>query len=316
MARNIDISQLSGKSVQEDNNSKGSSKILKSCDVPFFSNKKFDEIATESNGEKREKVKLGIDFMLYTITKPGHSKADYSKERNYWYNRKFATHYVDRKTVLCPSTFGKHCPICEKVEALKNEYNWYTKGVQANLDPSLKKYINQLSAREKYIYPIRYNKELYLMEMSTGNLQKELMVGIKDAPLNIQDKFFDDIKGSTAIIKFASDTFGKNPFWKATDVEFEEGREAISDEMANKIDAIDIDSLFIETDDAELERLANTIKSGGQEMEDDADVDEENESAVESRARRRATVAHVESSPEEGATPWEDTPVSDSDFDE
>ena len=63
-----------------------------------------------------------MDIMPYVVTTKNHP--DGIEKGGIWYKRPFKTHRsigADPQTVVCPTTIGKKCPICEKRAELKKE---------------------------------------------------------------------------------------------------------------------------------------------------------------------------------------------------
>lgn len=286
-----------------------SSSILKTPNVPMLNNAKFVEIAGDKN-----QIKLKIDFMLFSINKPGHPNVSETDENNVWYNKPYYTHAINKHTYICPKTFGQPCPICDKEREVKSANNCYVAGVQKTLPESLQQYIRSLGAREKLLYPVLWRDEVHLLEMSRGNLQKQLELAFENTPTEIRNSFFDDDEGYTAKITLNKKQFGGNDYWEAALIEFEDvKRPKIAQALIDQVEAIKIEDLLEVADYAELKAQLD-----GAVMEEEVEEEDDDTPAVVAASSRRkavtaeATPAPVE--PEEPAEGFQDTVISDDDF--
>jgi hypothetical protein len=154
-----------------------------------------------------------LDFFPYVITSKNHPDKDDKSGRatkgSYWYKRPFKIHRnvgAENDTVVCLSTFGKPCPICE----------YKIKRVKEGAD---KDEVKSLKPGERNLYvvnPLDSDKHekgsLYVFDISEYLFQEFLDAEIKDAD-GVPDDFFDPEEGVSLKVRFKASTMGNSkPF--------------------------------------------------------------------------------------------------------
>jgi hypothetical protein len=155
-----------------------------------------------------------LDFFPYEVTTKNHPDKHEGTGRAikgaWWYKRPFKKHGnvgADNETVVCPTSIGKPCPICE----------YKTKRAKDGAD---KEEIRSLKANDRDLYlvnPLDSAKhdagKMYLMDISDYNFQAFLDKEMKD---DVPDDFFDPEEGVSLKVRFASETMGAGkPFAQA-----------------------------------------------------------------------------------------------------
>ena len=74
--------------------------------------------------EPKEKGKFKIDVIPYETTSGNHPNE--VAKGVVWYQHPFKVHHgvgADGKSIVCPTTVGKKCPICEEISRLSKNYD-------------------------------------------------------------------------------------------------------------------------------------------------------------------------------------------------
>ena len=165
-----------------------------------------------------------LDFLPYIVTDEKHLDRDIESgiaipgndDTDLWYKKPYRLHRnigSEKKAVICPSTWGKPCPICEyKAARLKDgaEYDEVRE-----LKPSL---------RNLYlVVPIDmkdYKEEAHIWDISQFLFQEKLNEELDE---NEDYCVFPDLEeGLSVRIRFSEEIFGKNKFASTSRIDFEE----------------------------------------------------------------------------------------------
>lgn len=166
-------------------------------------------------------LQLSMDFLPYIVTMDNHP--DRNEKRNValkgyqWYKLPIKIHRnvgVTNVTIICPTTVGQRCPICEHVAQ------------QSKAKKLTKDDYKELSAKNRTLYIVipLGNKDLeevpYIWDVSDHLFQKILKTELEIDERN--DIFPDLEEGKTLDIKFIWETSGEgsNPFPKARNINF------------------------------------------------------------------------------------------------
>lgn len=179
-----------------------------------------------------------LDFIPYEVTEPRHPARDPELDEavvgtNYW-ARPFKIHKkigVDEESVVCPTSIGKKCPICEDLSRLYSENA--SKEETKPLKPSDRELYAVIPKGHK-----DYEEELHLFEISYHLFRKQLDGKLKDKPEN---EVFPNIKnGKTLRIRFDSATIGNSkPYSETGDIDFEKRDYIIEDDILDAVPKLD-----------------------------------------------------------------------------
>lgn len=233
--------------------------------------------------------KVRMDFLPYIVKSPHHPDADpetgIATQNTLWYKLPFKVHRnigVENDAVVCPTTFGKKCPICEyhakrrKDGAEKEELDAW-----------------KVSKRNLYVVvPIGHKKmdevphvwdvSDYLFQQL---LNKELLEDDDYAGFaNLED-------GLTLEIRFEEESLGKNKYYQANRIDFKPRVEAWDESILDDVPCLD--ELLIILSYRELEAKAF-------ELEMPETVEEEPEPAP--RRSRAIPEPEPEPAPRRGRT--------------
>jgi len=248
-----------------------------------------------------------IDILPYQVTVEKHPDRDDENEiavpGTYWYRRPFKIHRnigPEKSTVICPTSFGKKCPICEYRAKLFRE------GAEKSETDVLK-----TSKRILYvIIPIGnkdFDEKIHIWDMSHYLFQDLLDDELNEDP--DMAAFPDLEEGYTLKIRFDSDSFGGGkPFAKASRIDFLERDAVYEDDILSKVPKLDeilheisydeLTKLFFELDDDDVKQL----KEEQEEPEEEKLVrrrksvikEEIEEPEEEKLVRRRKKIIHQE----------------------
>lgn len=244
------------------------------------------------------KTKVGnkmIDIIPYIVTNPKHMDRQVIKEDDVdiaapgtlWYRAAFRVHRnigISNETVVCPSSFGKPCPICE----------YRKKKASEGIDKEELRPYNS-SKRSLYaVIPIDdkdYKEKVHVLDISDHCFQNKL-----NEELQFKDKFanFPDLEnGYTLSVRFVEQKMGKNAFNEATRIDFEK-REAYDESLLEQVPSLD-DLLIV----LSYEQLKALFYEEDVEMVTEAPEVEE----APIIPRRRTVVVEKEEEPEPEETP-------------
>ena len=187
-----------------------------------------------------------IDIIPYIVTNAKHPDRQefddfiIAEQGTLWYCLPFKIHRnigVNKDTIVCPTSFGKPCPVCE----------YRAKQAQAKVD---KDELKQWNASKRALYlviPIedkKHKEEIHLWDISYHLIQKLLNEELKE-----NDAFnnFPDLEaGYTLKLRLEEQTIGKNSFNEVTRIDFEE-RDAYEDDVVESAPRLDDDVLILKS---------------------------------------------------------------------
>jgi hypothetical protein len=199
--------------------------------------------------------KYMVDFLPYEVTSKNHP--DGRQPGDVWYKFPFAVHHgvgVRNESIICPTTIGKKCPICEESNRLSAEDKELHKDSIKKLRP------------QKYA---AYNidnpddpKNVAIFAVSRGKfaiaLEKELDEGDEDVLA-----FFDTTEdGKTLKLRFSEETFDGRKYLKCTRIDFLDRDELDEDKTFKR--TVNLDEMFNVIP-------YNKLKSVFLEIEEDSD---------------------------------------------
>lgn len=227
--------------------------------------------------------KMLIDIIPYEVTDPKHLDRDDTDDvatvGSLWYKKPVLVHRnigADHKTVICPKTIGKPCPICEYRAKRKKE----------DADEEELKTMN-VSRRNLYVVipknVVRDKEQLdevpHILEVSQACFEDQLGKQLDEEP---QYKNFPSLDaGYTIKIRFDEEKFGKNSYASAGRIDFieREKKEQYDEEILN--DVPNLDECIKVLSYGELKALLLDVD------EEDLDEDEKEEKHTHSERRTR-----------------------------
>lgn len=179
-----------------------------------------------------------FDIMPYVVTNSRHPDRDEDLEiavkGSLWWKLPFKTHRnigATNETVVCPSSVGKRCPICE-YRALQIK-----EGAEKETTDALK-----TSQRNLYIIipkkDKKYEEKPHIWDVSQFLFQNLLTDELEE---NEEYEVFPDLEeGLTLRVRFDSKTIGSSkPFAEASRIDFEERKKGYNDAILDEIPSLD-----------------------------------------------------------------------------
>lgn len=235
-------------------------------------------------------TRVDMDIMPYTVTDKKHPDRDPDLEiatpGTLWYKRPFKTHRsigAEPRSYVCPTTFGKKCPICEYREKLRK-----SDGDDAE--------IKALGTSDRNLYAIIVHdkkkggkNKLYLFDISDFLFQEKFEEQLSDDEKF--ETFPDHTEGFTLRVRFVENSFAGNKFPEPSRFDFVDRVEQYTDKILDKIPNLDeclevlsyedLKAKFLETvaedddDDDEDEKPKSKRNVKSKPVKDDDDDDEE-----------------------------------------
>lgn len=261
---------------------------------------------------KEEPGRFQLDILPYEVTDERHPDRDEEFEiaipGSLWYKRPFKRHNSigsDNARVVCPSSIGKKCPICEyRAKLLKEGANWKDEEVRA-LRPS---------DRNLYVVvPIghsKFDEVPHVWDISHSLFQTKLNDELEE---DEENGVFPDLQdGKTLKIRFAEAEMGRNKFAETSRIDFED-RDPYKDSILDKVPNLDeileiksyaeLERMFLQTEDAadepDKERPRGTRSDRGDRTTRTREPEPEPEQEEQPARTRRTRQAEPESEAEE-----------------
>jgi hypothetical protein len=213
--------------------------------------------------------KYTLDFLPYVVTDPKHPDrdpdVDVAVEESLWYKRPYKAHRGiggNNESVVCLSSVGKKCPICEERAKMTKE------GAEKEETDALKP-----SNRNLYIViPLdskKHDKEIHIFDMSQYLFQDLLNEELEED----EDKgIFPDLEEGMSIkVRFDEEEFKKNKFAKASRIDFITRKEAYDESILDEVPNLDevLQVLSYEELKAKFFEIDNEDDGGDIDDEDD-----------------------------------------------
>ena len=188
------------------------------------------------NPEPKSVVKL--DFMPYEITSKRHPDRNVEDEiavpESLWYKRPFKIHRnigVDNEKVVCLTSIGKPCPICEKRAEL----------IRQDADKEDTDALKQSTRNLYVVIPLdskKHDAEPHIMDMSQYLCQNEINNTLEE---DEEFEVFPDLEeGLTLKCRFDSSTIGSSkPFAELGKVTMLERKEQYTEDILDNIPNLD-----------------------------------------------------------------------------
>jgi len=244
-------------------------------------------------------TKVLLDILPYEVTDKAHPEYEKAQQNEgLWYRKPFKTHRgigVNNETVVCPTSIGKRCPICEyRARRMKEG------APQDETKP--------LRASDRNLYVViplgvkDYEEKPHIWDISKFLFQDMLVDEINED----EDRgvFADLEEGLSLKIRFGEATIGKGkPFAETSRIDFVERDKPYEDDILKKIPNLDValnildykqlELKFMEVDEEDEEK--DNEKKKGKEKE----KEKEEEDKSSGKPMRRTAPPKKESPDEE-----------------
>lgn len=208
-----------------------------------------------------------------------------------WYRKAFYVHRgigPNEETIVCPTTVGKKCPICEHVSKLRKEGAEYED-------------VKDMYRKLRYLYNVvpvddeDHEEEIHVWDYSDFLFERKLVDEVKKG--NVDPEFASPEEGQTLKIRWIEEHFGKNKFGKAGAVDGM-SRSAYDEKIiedAPKLDDIliiysykKLEGMYLDLEDEdydeteeepekETKSVRNSYKKKEEEVEEEEEEEEEEE---------------------------------------
>ena len=185
--------------------------------------------------EPDKKGEYMIDVLPYEIT--GDNHPDEVVAGVVWFKHPFKVHHdfgSENKSVICPGTIGKKCPVCEEITRLNKDYD-ENEDLIKSLRPQRYVALNIVDPED--------SDRVAIFSMPIWKfydcLEKELAESDDDVA-----NFFDvDESGKTLKVRFSEESFAGHKYLSASKIEFIERDEMDEDEVFDKV--VSLDEMFV-----------------------------------------------------------------------
>ena len=233
--------------------------------------------------------RVSLDIMPYEVTIPNHPDRndEYGNAvpGNLWYKRPYWLHRnigADNKSIVCPSSVGGKCPICEyRAQLLKEGADWSDDAVKA-LKPSMRNLYAIIPKGSK-----KYDEVPHVWDISQFLFQDKLEEEFQEN--EDYDSFPDLEEGYTLQIRFSEESFGSNKFADTSRIDFKNRSkpydESILEDIPNLDELLEVMSY----------KAIETLFYGGVAMEDEDgciimdDEDEDEDDGEETRTKAKTS---------------------------
>lgn len=219
-----------------------------------------------------------IDIIPYIVTDKKHLDKDPEFEvavvGSQWYKKPYRVHKnvgVDNESIVCPTTFGLPCPLCEEKTRLQK--------AQADWETEIKPF--SYTVRNLYaIIPIdnkEHEEKIHIWDISEYLFQERLYDELDTE--EVSENFPALEGGQTLNIKWIQKTFGKNKFGEAgsiTGEDREDYDESILAEVPNLDEILtvlsykEIKAKMLGQDEEDLEDNENAFDTSSDEKSNSA----------------------------------------------
>lgn len=237
-----------------------------------------------------------LDFLPYEVTDKRHPDRDEKLEiavpGTLWYKRPYSVHRnvgADTETVVCLSSVGKPCPICEYKAKRKKE------GADKEELDGLKQ-----TQRVMYVVIPIGNKKIeavpHIFDVSQFLFQKLLN---EELEANEENGDFPDLEsGKTLQIRFEEGSFAGNKFAKASRIDFLDRAKPYKESILETVPNLDKVLKVLTYDQLEA-KFFDVVGSTDDEDEDDTDEDEIDQYEKESKKKSIKKVVEDEDEDDE-----------------
>lgn len=208
-----------------------------------------------------------IDILPYEVKDPNHG--DKLEVGTIWYKRPFKVHKnvgPNDDSFVCPTTFGKACPICDHGEELKK-------------DPDAdEKKIDKTKAKYRNIYAVKVlsydgkkkfdKKQIHLFDFSDFLFQEVFETQLKKK--KDFETFFLPEEGKSLEITFDEGSYNGHKFAKVTRVDFVDRKKQYDEDIIDSVPNLDTDVLNLLTyEELEAKFFGDDMDSSNDDDTDD-----------------------------------------------
>jgi hypothetical protein len=219
-----------------------------------------------------------FDILPYEVTDKNHpDKKSIEQTDGLWYRRPFLVHSIPNgehtDKVVCPTSFGKPCPICEYVKQMKDAGTPFEE-------------LKPFKAKERNLYVVipyghkEMEEKPYIWDDTQWYFQKMLNDELAE---NSDNECFPDLENGLMLkVRFSDDLYNSKPAPKPTRIDFkdreENGGQQYTEKILKKIP--NLDEVLIVLSYKELEMKLSGIE--------DSDLDEpENKDAAKAFDKKK-----------------------------
>lgn len=182
-----------------------------------------------------------IDILPYEVSDKNHM--DKIEVGTMWYKKPFKVHKgvgPNNDSYVCPTTFGKACPICEHGEELRRN-----EGDEKEIEKTRSKFRNLYAVIVKsYDGKKQFDKNvIHLFDFSDFLFQEVFETQLKKKKQF--DTFFLPEEGFSLEITFDEGSYGGGKFAKTTRVDFIERKKQYDESILDKVPNLDKDVLTV-----------------------------------------------------------------------
>jgi hypothetical protein len=264
-------------------------------------------------------TRVTLDIMPYEVTIENHPDRDddigIALPGELWYKRPYLVHRnigPENHSIVCPTSIGQKCPICEyRAQLIKEGKKYDDESVRA-LKPS---------KRNLYIVIPRGSKKFeeipHIWDIAQSNFQAQLNEEIEENEAN--QSFPDLEEGKSLRIRFGEKSFGSNKFAQTSRIDFRDREKPYEDSILDDIPhlddvleipsykaveamffgGLDEDSVKEEEEEEKPRRSHRSAPPPESDNDDDSDDDEEEEEEEEKPRRGKGKKEEEEDSDDE-----------------
>lgn len=231
-------------------------------------------------------TRVSLDFIPYVVSDSNHPDKDEQSEiavkGSLWYRRPYKLHRnvgPENTSLVCPTSMGKKCPICEyRAKLLAEGTKWDDESVKS-IKPS-----------DRSIYYVRpkgvkkYEDDYHVWDISNFLFQSKL-----NDELEENDEFcdFPDLEdGLTLRIRFSEESFGSNKYADTSRIDFEQRNYKYDEKEIEELTPLD--EVLAVKSYKEIEDIFLGSSSSDDEDEDSSGQSGVDEEDVDSRPLRRS----------------------------
>ena len=232
---------------------------------------------------EKNTCKIEMDILPYLVTDKKHADRDVGAEEGvYWFKRPFKAHRnvgVMHTSIVCPTTFGKPCPICEyKRELYKSDNNEdeiaELKTTNKNLYAVIIKKIDKERIDEQHVQLFEFSDYLF-QQVLEEQLEEDDRL----------DTFALPDEGSSLYVRFSEETFGKNKYPKPTRFELVEREKQYDESILDKVPNLDECLNLLSYD--EIKNMFFNVEETDDKTDDETEDETEDEPEEEKHEVKR-----------------------------
>lgn len=215
-----------------------------------------------------------LDFLPYVVTDEKHPDKDTELGTalvgDQWYRRPYRIHRnigVANDSVVCLSSVGKKCPICE----------YRAKRAKEGAD---KEELSSMNSSLRVLYVVipldskKHEAKIHIFDISAWNFQNLLTEELKE---NSENEVFPDLEeGKTLKVRFEAATVGTSkPFAEASRIDFIDREEVYNESILDEVPNLDEVLLILSYADLDNKFLELEEEDKGGKLKDKEEEEEE-----------------------------------------